>query len=138
MKQQFVISGMGMRASKNFYELRKEEEKFRVEEEEEEEEDENVIPMLCYGLILIVLTTLLAAILFIPCYKLVTGNYVDKDFVTKIVISVLVGEIFGILISILCVMLQGTFESVFCLCNKRISVSCSKVNRGSEGKLKDV
>ena len=108
----FVISGIGFKDKKS--ERKRCEFELEVDTVETEEEDgdeiENVIPMLCYGLIMMVLITLMVAVIFIPCYKLLTGSELNSNLllcVKKILSSVLVGEIFGVLFSIFCVLIQS-------------------------------
>ena len=108
----FVISGIGFEDKKS--ERKRCEFELEVDtvetEEEEVDEIENVIPMLCYGLIMMVLITLMVAVIFIPCYKLLTGSELNSNLllcVKQILSSVLVGEIFGVLFSIFCVLIQS-------------------------------
>ena len=119
----FVISGIGCASQDKNTEKKKwlDVKKFEFKtddpgereergEWEEWEDDENLIPMLCYGLIMIVLITLMVAVLFIPCYKLLTGNELNANSIfcaKQILVSVLVGEVSGVLFSICCVFIQG-------------------------------
>ena len=77
------------------------------EEEDDEDEQDKIIPMLCYGLILLVLTTLLAGsfitILFVK-------NQEFANMTKKIFVAILLGELFGVLLSILCVIM-------YCACD---------------------
>jgi hypothetical protein len=118
----FVISGIGCASQDKNTEKKKwlDVKKFEFEtdpgeleeqgEWEEWKEDENVIPMLCYGLIMMVLITLMIAVLFIPCYKLLTGDELNENSIfcaKQILVSVLIGEVSGVLFSICCVLIQG-------------------------------
>ena len=76
------------------------------EDHEEENDEERIIPMLCYGLILLFLTTLLAGSFILPFAQ--TQEFADMT--KKIFVAILLGEMFGVLLSVLCVML-------YCACD---------------------
>jgi len=73
-------------------------------EEEEEDEEDKIIPMLCYGLILLVLTTLLAGSFITVLFA---KNQEFANMTKKIFVAILLGEMFGVLLSILCVIMYG-------------------------------
>ena len=64
--------------------------------------------MLCYGLILLVLTTLLAGS-FITI--LFSKNQEFANMTKKIFVAILLGEMFGVLLSILCIIMYCTCDA---------------------------
>jgi hypothetical protein len=77
------------------------------DEDEEEDEQDKIIPMLCYGLILLVLTTLLAGSFITVLFA---KNQEFANMTKKIFVAILLGEMFGVLLSILCVIM-------YCACD---------------------
>ena len=95
----------GMNGNEN-KEINENGEEYEEDFEEENEDEERIIPMLCYGLILLFLTTLLTGSFILPFAQ--TQEFADMT--KKIFVAILLGEMFGVLLSILCVML-------YCACD---------------------